>query len=249
MNAVEESRSAFQRHRNNLNQQFNHHQNQNHNHNKKIDDEEVNSDMDSEDGLDFNVNNDDDITDEIKTCCNGNTTAATIQPSNVDDDGDTSIHELVVRRIQKTAVQTTKNCTNDNKSNNNHNLNRPQVIIDNDGDHKVKETKTQKFKRLEKNWSKSRRYSNPWDADGVLAEYGKLYERHQEEIKRGGRKKKTKKKSTKSKKKKQSDICESPQKEQEFCFKLGTIKIHLENENLDGVKPEDIIPFVSKHVC
>lgn len=157
--------------------------------------------------------------------------------SDMDSEDDTEINELVVRR---------KTTANHNENSNNHNSNNNNNTNNNNNE---KETKTQKFKRLEKNWSKSRRYNNIWEGDGALVEYGKLYERHQEEIKQKRKRKRStkKKKSSKSNNKNQSENVQF-QKEQEFCYKLGTIKIHLENENLDGVKPEDIIPYVSKHV-
>lgn len=42
------------------------------------------------------------------------------------------------------------------------------------------ETRTQKFKRLERNWSKDRRYTDPFKSGGVLSKLGQYYEQQQE---------------------------------------------------------------------
>ena len=249
MTAIEEGANAYHRGKHEFTANRNKHHNE---------DEMVNSDMDSEDGLEFNDDDDDDEDIDIRDNYNNHNeqidnnsntaTRGTFKATNTGQEprekGDEEINELIVRRKPK--KKSVKNNGNNMMEHNNTNGNNQDEEIKNESDKAPKkETKTQRFKREEANWSKSRRYSNVWSNGGALQAYGKMYERHQEEIKRRGKRKKAKSK----KRKQQSVIPVQPQlKEEEFCYEMGTIKIHLENEHLDGVKPEDIIPYVPESV-
>ena len=115
--------------------------------------------------------------------------------------------------------------------------------IDSESDVEVmKETRAEKFERLEKNWSKSRRYLDPFKSDGLLSKLGEFCEKQKEENN------KNKRRSKKRKKMKTSSPAPIIDKGKEFCFKLGTVKVHIESDHLDGMKPEDIAPFVTENV-
>eukprot|EP01084_Bolivina_argentea_P101291 181640_1 len=88
---------------------------------------------------------------------------------------------------------------------------------------------------------------DPFKGDTLLSKLGEFYEKQQEERKQKRRRRNCKKK--KHKKKVKSSSITPIVKGEEFCYKLGTVKIHIENEHLDGIKPEDLssISYISKN--
>ena len=187
-----------------------------------------------------------------------NVTSSKMDQNEKDDTEE--IHELVVRRKQNKLKTNSKtnNITNESDKKDNTNTNTNTLNLSSEQKNydsslnqspespelplpEKHETRTQRFKRKEKNWRKNPKYSDIFSGNGVVAQLGQFYEQQKLQQKK---KRKRKRKNT-SKKTKQI-IIQKPLPQKRVYYRLGKVKVHVENEHLEGVKPEDISSLIPK---